>query len=397
MIPNQELYLRLDTSYSQLNSNKKLEVVDEIKDIILNNATSEFIDNILNPLRNNNKLSFEETELIYRKLQRLVSDKEEVVLFNNKDSANSSNFLFDNEICKSPNPQDNLKELYYGFTFKPYNMRDLIKGTLKYNDSSCSNISFDNDSLESLKQYYCIIPLSDFEDKQYLIYKANYGHIGTETVLYSKDSDIIDTYDDTYKFVLSQRIINKIHDVYDMFTPHRIEIAYERLDGIYAENSIIIKDNTKKYSTLLNVGSIKKLSSTDDSLITEYTFTEVDYTQAKLLSNNNDITKLALFSNKSIIDMKDNYYYQKNKIKEVPIALRNNMFFISNLLPKYIPVSIVYTYIRKPIVIDKHLNQGLELDENVEAIITIASRFMTAYTSNPSTYQIANNEQVKIN
>lgn len=397
MISPIDLHLRLDIAYSQLNSNKKLDVLPEIKDRILNDAVFEFINNVLTPIKNPERLGFESTEVIYTKLQRLVADKEETVFFGITDGAGG--YTFDNEVNRLPYPIDNLKELYYGYTFKPYNQLEFIKGTINYKGTSCTNVSMLTNTFTTQTEIYTIIPLSSIEAGQYLYYRSNIGGFGTVYNLIDPTLNYLSSYTSEYKFQLIYHIINKLINVYELGSPFRIEIAYEYLDGIYASDSIIVKDNTKKYLPTLNYGNITRATIGTQQVpsveLQTYPVMFKTYTKAIKGSTDNDISKIGLYSNKSIIDISDNYYYQKNKIKEVPVALRNNVYMISNLLPHYIPLSITYNYIRKPIIIDYQLNQGLELSEDVETIIAIASRLMTAYTSNPNAYQISNNEQLK--
>ena len=54
-----ELHIKLDISYSQLNSNANLQVLPEIKDMILNQAVLEYIDSVLNPLQNKKYIQFD--------------------------------------------------------------------------------------------------------------------------------------------------------------------------------------------------------------------------------------------------------------------------------------------------------------------------------------------------
>lgn len=394
MINPIDLHLRLDIAYSQLNSNKKLDVLPEVKDRILNDAVSEFINNILTPIKNPERLGFESTEVIYTKLQRLVADKKETVFFGITDGAGG--YTFDNEVNRLPYPIDNLKELYYGYTFKPYNQLEFIKGTINYKGTSCTNVSTLRNTFTTQSELYTIIPLSSIGAGQYLYYTSGGGGVYN---LIDPTLNYLPFYTSEYKFQLIYHIINKLINVYELGSPFRLEIGYEYLDGIYARDSIIVKDNTTKYLPTLNYGIISRATIGTQQVpsvgLQSYPFTFKTYTKAIKGSTDNDISKIGLYSNKSIIDISDNYYYQKNKIKEVPVALRNNVYMISNLLPHYIPLSITYNYIRKPIIIDYQLNQGLELSEDVETIIAIASRLMTAYTSNPNAYQISNNEQLK--
>lgn len=397
MIDPIDLHLRMDVAYGQLNSNKKLDVLPEIKDIILNNAVSEFIANILTPFRNPEKLGFESTEVIYSKLQRLISDKKQTVYFGQM--YNQIQPSFENEICLLPEPLSNLKEMYYGYTFKPYNQLEFIKGTLKYKGDHCTRPSLTPDEFEIVENNYIIIPLGDIKAKYSLNYKVNFGGTITRDIpLIPIDLAYMQTYTKAYKFQLIKHIIGKVHDVYDLGSPYRLEIAYEKLDNIYQADAIIIKDNTHQYFPDLNLGVVELIDNTNIlSPVIVRSYAPIAFPVFRALPGTivNNNTKVALYSNKTIIDISDNYYYQKNKIREVPIALRNNIYVISNLLPLSIPLDIIYTYIRKPILIDYQLNQGLELEEDVESIINIAVRHMTAYTSNPNSYQISNNEQLK--
>ena len=397
MINVMDLHLRLDIAYGQLNSNKKLDVLPEIKDVILNNAVSEFIANVVTPVKNPEKLGFESTEVIYSKLQRLISDKEQTVFFGQM--YNQTQPSFENEICLLAEPLSNLKEMYYGYTFKPYNQLDFIKGTIKYKGDNCNRVSLTIDEFEVVNNSYIIIPLSDITSNTTLNYRTNFqGLISISIPLLPTNLSYMETYTDDYKFQLIKHITGKIHDVYDLGSPYRIEIAYEKLDNIYQADSIIIKDNTHRYFPNLNLGIVERVDVSDiDNPVVIQSYSCRQFPVFKALPGTipTSTTKIALYSNKTIIDISDNYYYQKNKIREVPVALRNNIYVISNLLPLSIPLSVTYTYIRKPILIDYQLNQGLELEEDVESIINIAVRHMTAYTSNPNSYQISNNEQLK--
>ena len=400
MIPVDELHLALDIAYSNLNSNKKLDVLPEVKDIILNKATMEFINNVIVPLKNPERLGFEATEVIYSKLQRLVSDKQQVVYFGKM--VNDFSPAFSNEICQLPYPMDNLKEVYYGYTFKPYNQLEFIKGTIKYRGDKCKTATLSNTLFETVNNKYIIIPLKDIVAKSKLVYITNTsGLIHTTIDLTSYDLPYMTSYSDDYKFLLIKHIIEKIHSAYELGSPYRIEIAYEQLEGIYAQDSIIIKDNTPIYLPNIDYGTVNLCTQElvgyeiVETVIKTYAPIDFPLIQSMVGTDTLSVSKIALYSNKNIIDISDNYYYNKNKIKEVPVSFRNNIYIISNLLPTYIPLSITYTYIRKPILIDSYLNQGLELEEDVDTILANAARLMTAYTSNPNSYQISNNEQLK--
>ena len=388
MITVFDLHLRLDTAYSNLNSNRRLDVLPEIKDIILNNAVNEFINSVLTPIKNPERLGFESTEVIYSKLQRLVSDKKQPICIGNPVTSNdSSYFMFDNELISDTNISAYSKVPYCGYAFKPHNQLDIIKAMLEYSGSNCEQETFNT---VTKPQYYTIVPMSDFVSDRYLVCTVG----ATTYPLIAKTCPFLTTYSTEYKSIIINQILNLYKNPYQYGSPFRFEIGYEMLDGVYASDSLIIKDNALNYFTADALATVTMLKISDDSVVKNYTQNVYNFKQ--LNGSTSNYTKTALYSNKTFIDINDNYYYQKNKIEEVPISFRNNMYIIGNLLPKYIPKNLIVTYIRKPIVIDTHLQQGLELIEDVDTIIAIAARLMTAYTSNPTAYQISNNELNKI-
>jgi len=391
MIPVVDLHLRLDISYSNLNSNKKLDVLPEVKDMILNSAVNEFINTILTPVKNPERLGFESTEVIYSKLQRLISDKEQTVFIGHPKKGiigNKIGYMFDNEIKQSKIVADYLDEPFFGYTFVPSNQLDVIKLMLRYKGSSCNQVV---DSTSTVTEGYSVVPLSDITSTNYLSYTTAQGTI---IPMVPKNLSYISSYSDDYKFIYIKHVLGFYRSPYILGSPFRLEIGYERLDGVYAKDSFIIKENTTKYLSGSEVGSIELRKLSDDTVISTYLKQLLVFTKP-VTTGNTFITKGGLFSNKTIIDISKNYYYNKNKIEEVPIALRNNLYLISNITPQYLPSSLIVTYIRKPILIDSYLDQGLELEEDVDSIVAIAARLMTAYTSNSASYQISNVEQLK--
>ena len=120
MIPTADLHLRLDVAYSSLNSNKKLDVVPEVKDMIYNSAVDEFINNIITPIKNPEKLGFESTEVIYSKLQRLISDREQSIFIGYPTKGlfgNDLSYIFNNEIKQSKVITDYINEPFLGYSF----------------------------------------------------------------------------------------------------------------------------------------------------------------------------------------------------------------------------------------------------------------------------------------
>lgn len=229
-----ELHIKLDVAYSQLNSNKNLQVLPEVKDLILNQAVLEYIDGIINPMRNKKYIQFENA-IKNDNIQRLITEKLIPVNISNVNPTINQlhSFIDVGE-----------RGVYNGFSFTPFDYLYFGKALLYYDGEYCQS-EVDREMVTLQDTYY--------------VFKANLFTSET-TLTYTNGDTIVDLLEgfeyiedynkDKHYFTLINHILDRFknyimnsEDENHFELINELEIGYEKLDDVYVTNCIIFKAN----------------------------------------------------------------------------------------------------------------------------------------------------------
>lgn len=229
-----ELHIKLDVAYSQLNSNKNLQVLPEVKDLILNQAVFEYIDSIINPMRNKKYIQFENA-IKNDSIQRLITEKLIPVNISNVNPTINQLYSFIDV---------GERGVYNGFSFTPFDYLYFGKALLYYDGEYCQ--SEVNREMATLRDTYYVFKANLFTSETTLTYTN-----GDTIVNLLEGFEYIENYNkDKHYFTLINHILDSFknyivnsEDENHFKLINELEIGYEKLDDVYVTNCIIFKTN----------------------------------------------------------------------------------------------------------------------------------------------------------
>lgn len=228
----QELHIKLDIAYSQLNSNKNLQVLPEIKDMILNQAVLEYVDSIVNSIKSKKYIQFENA-IKNDNIQKLIVEK---LLPINISNINPTINQLQSYIDVGT------KGVYYGFTFTPSDYLYFGKAMIYHDGTFCEKPEPIPTTTKATRYY--ILKLNEFTPNSFITYMGF-----NETIDLLEGFPYLTNYTkDKHYFSLVNWIIDKFRNYidngvgYNFQLINQLEIAYEKLDDVYCTECIIIKD-----------------------------------------------------------------------------------------------------------------------------------------------------------
>lgn len=342
-----ECHIAIDVRFKQLNTQRKLNIPSEIKDLALNRSILKFVEQRTNKKTNPKKEGFEDTQKRYDDIREL---KREAILptFVSSD--------YPTKLVYSVLPSDYLKLI---------NDRTERQWT-------CDTLSYTS---PSTLYRYVIIPFpTDVTTGATASYYSNFVFTvnGVATTL---PSPLPTMYSADAKFELVHIVLDTINNSGTAY-----EAYWERYDNLYNYNCFIIV--TK--GTIVASGRLQYTKKDG----TPYDSTNIPYTTLArglvtlAVGATTDIKPNELVDNEFFWDMINSYYDTKNRqAKPLSYLYQNRIYVHHNL--DFIPNKIHIQYIKQPILVNLLLNQSCELSK-MEEIVELAVQEIYAISGDPN-------------
>lgn len=348
-----EMHIALDMGLQHINSNRKQSISVDHKDMALNYAVLQYVETRTNPKTNIKKEGLEETQKRYDDLEDL---KRSATLTCYKDSSR----VF------TPLPKDYYKLISAGglVTFSRF-----VRHTA--------------DQSKSFNTHILTFPTSasDIEYSNFKIFKkpttTSDGSIGIQV-----DSIVFDAseypnlpllYREDSKFMLINLILEELNKREDL------EVYWEKWNGHYVKNSLLIIDSSKVGYTM----------SYSDTIV--YSILKPNqFNHYKELTGR--VYPIDLFSSRHEFEALVNPYYDRNSHLNPKGVIENGRFML--LEGQSFSISkCTIVYYKKPRLISFRHNQTCEITINRE-IIDLAVQRLKAYVKDEGYQHIVNESQI---
>lgn len=335
----QELHIAIDVGLQNIDSNRRLDIRPEEKDLVLNTCLLQFIETRSSSKTNIKREGFEDSVKRYddiKELKRMVT--------------NLPVYKYDDETVYCILPEDYLKHVR-------------SRSSVIY---SCLGIDYTSYTNEEL--YVVQVP---FLDDVVVGYKyVNFVlKVGGVTVV-SGSTNFNNLINTKSKFMLINYVLDTCNNGSNNFT-----VYWERYFETYVKDNFLIVVN--------GITTTAQLTYTGyDSGVINPTGQTV---QRAVISTTGVTKKNELVSSEIIDDAKDNYYYTKNRHnKPFTTLYRNTLQIHHNDLFKIKTIDL--EYIRRPKLININLNTGCEISKGEEIVALAVQKLMATVGSEQYKY-----------
>lgn len=337
-----ECHIAIDQRLQQLNSNRKLVLSPEEKDMRLNEAVIQFVRNVCNKKSNSKLEGYEDTQKRYDDIQELMRTKTLPVYINDSDTV------------ISPTPWDYF-ELVNDRSILKYDCNGVSYGTAVADNTTAVVLRFPTDTV-STSTYYAAFTIS-------------LTILGVPTIIYSSVAQGLPAFKSgDSKFT----IINNVLEILN--TAGTFEVYWEYYLDHYEKNSFII------IPSIAVTGGSLTYTNIPGGTVTVATTTYLYNTYPTITWGTTIKKSNELVSHEDVYDMLNNYYYAKNRhLKPLSNIQRGfiKVFHDSTFIIKEVEID----YIKIPRLINYRLNLMCELS-NMEEIIAIAVETILADKAN---------------
>lgn len=335
-----EMHIALDMGLQHINSNRKQSISPYHKDIALNYAVLQFIENRTNPVTNVRKEGLEDTQKRYDDLREL---KKSVLL-------------------------DVLLDSNKPFVIFPGDYYKLISSgaRTKYFNSNKPN------PVKTKKLYYSIIPFTR-NMKEFDNFRITQNSKVGNTTLYDFSKDVGMkgmALEEDIKFMIINNILSKSSNIH-----------WEYWNDIHKPNSFIIINESSDVGYTIGY----------DSIVEKYYSNTVSYKSYASYPGDN-IVPIDLISSQYEFEAQNNYYTSKNRHKNPMGFIEGSRLYLQTS-DYFITSFVSVNYYKKPKTINHATGQMCELTINRE-IVDLALQRLKAYIKDDGYQHTLNENQI---
>lgn len=344
-----ETHIAIDLRFKQLNSERKITIPSEVKDLCINRAILKFVEHKTKKKSNIKGIGFENDQKRYDDVREL---KREVVLPTYQSSQ------YPDELVYSVLPADYHK-LVNDRTERYWTCNDLVYEATS-TDYRYVVLPFPTDITTGalVSSYYTAFAIT--------INGAGVTLPSPLPLLYSPDA----------KFQLVHIVLDAINN---NDPTQKYYIYWERYDNLYHYNSFIIVER----ETIPNAATITYLQKDNIGYLYNAVFSEIS---RDLISIDPSLETLVvpneLVGNEKFWDMIRSYYYTKNRNEKPLSYIYRNRLYVHHT-NDFIPTNIHIQYIKQPNLVNLLLNQSCELSR-MEEIVELAVQEIYAISGDPN-------------
>ena len=357
-----EMHLAIDMGLQHINSNRKQSIPPEWKDMALNYAVLQFIENRTSAKSNRKQEGLEDTQKRYDDLKDLKSA-------NKVPTYKSDNY---NRVF-SILPSDYYKLISLGGKVK-YSKFNLLKESVT-DHIYCRFLPFPDNNIDGESyRNFSIAYVSNHQKLNTLFNINNYPNVPK---LFSRDS----------KFVLVNLVLETINSNPDY------NIYWEQWNNIYKKDTFIIITNQNhnhylRYSNINTAGYNAVNISNRIWIRADYNL----YSYKRYKETIGSYKDVDLVSSEHEFEVKDNYYYNKNKHLNPSAYMDSGTIYLQegdtfNITETHL------VYYKKPRLINYRTNSICEIQVNRE-IVDLAVQRLKAYIKDEGYQHIVNENQI---
>ena len=333
-----EMHIALDMGLQHINSNRKQSITPYHKDMALNYAVLQFIENRTNPTTNVRKEGLEDTQKRYDDIREL---KASVI----------SNTLVDDNVFAIL-PKDYYKLISAGARVKYFKSNKVKPNSTR------------------VYHYYKLKLPNDASGKYRNFKIIKYHNTSSSVIFNSTVENLPDFYTADAKFMLVNSILNTVDE----------QVYWEKWNDVYAKDSfIIIGDSGTSYTI------------TYDGQTSNSNYNTAQY-NSYVNQPGDNLVPIDLISSEHEFESSSNYYTSKNRHYNPKGSIFNNRLVVYEN-DNFIISFVVFNYYKKPKLINHRTNQSCEISVNRE-IVDLALQKLKAYIKDEGYQHIVNENQI---
>lgn len=333
-----EMHIQFDTEYQYIASESYGNFEGGELDLLINNCTLDYINNILDPPESNTRVK---NDFKFQVNQRQVDRIKELLV-----------------IAERPVYKNDIET---GYCTLPFDYKNLVADS-SYVKNNCDGLTI---SETNVTEYYSIIPFKDsINTTPFIDFKITVD-----------EGDKIPTFDnaDYYtsgianerKFELISRILEELN------SKSTVQCFWESYGNIYKRNSFIIV-------SLLNF----TVDVIDNSITTTYTAISTTLVSQSFTNATSAKQTNRLISTEDLTDIQGYTFSKSIPTSPVSYLIKDKLYILYN---KFVVEKVQIHYIKTPRLISLELGINSELsDTNAKEVVQLAVRKAQAMTDNPN-------------